>query len=181
MYVYIRGSDNTLSGPFDFPAIPGVGVQLPSNSVKLDTLLEQKSGFTWVSVDEQPQLVEDNRGTLYSVEDGSSVEYKILGEVPSNLTKEPRPTKSHKWSGSGWVFDPVLDLELKEVERQEKISQVENSRLTAYAHPVTGSDRYFSEVSRLQLMGAPAEEVESVRVAGITRYLQIQKEFPWPV
>ena len=56
--------------------------------------------------------------------------------------------------------------------------QVEALRLTAYANPVTGSDRYFAEAARMQAMGEAG--YQDVQVAGVARYQQIQAEYPWP-
>lgn len=58
--------------------------------------------------------------------------------------------------------------------------QVEAQRLRAYADPVTGSDRWFAEATRLSIMGAAEGEIETARVSGISRYAEIQLEYPWP-
>ena len=58
--------------------------------------------------------------------------------------------------------------------------QVEAQRLIAYADPVTGSDRWFAEATRLSIMGAAEGEIETARVSGISRYAEIQLEYPWP-
>lgn len=58
--------------------------------------------------------------------------------------------------------------------------QVEQMRLTAYADPISGSDRYFAEAARLAAMGGAAEEIEAIRTAGAGRYAEIQEAFPWP-
>lgn len=58
--------------------------------------------------------------------------------------------------------------------------QIEAQRLTAYADPVTGSDRYFSEVVRLNSMGGTPAEIAVARTAGESRYAEIQAEYPWP-
>lgn len=57
--------------------------------------------------------------------------------------------------------------------------QVEALRLTAYANPVTGSDRYFAEAARMQAMGETG--ADAVTAAGVARYEAIQTEYPWPV
>lgn len=57
---------------------------------------------------------------------------------------------------------------------------VEAARLRAYADPITGSDRYFAESARLQVMGADPLEIAVAREAGIARYQAIQEEYPWP-
>ena len=56
--------------------------------------------------------------------------------------------------------------------------QVEALRLTAYANPVTGSDRYFAEAARMSAMGEAG--ADAVTTAGAARYQQIQAEYPWP-
>ncbi len=58
--------------------------------------------------------------------------------------------------------------------------QIEVLRLRAYADPLTGSDRYFAEVARLQAMGAAQEEIDAANAAGVKRYAEIQGEYPWP-
>ena len=58
--------------------------------------------------------------------------------------------------------------------------QIEALRLQAYADPITGSDRYFVETSRLQAMGAAQEEIDAANAAGAKRYAEIQGEHPWP-
>lgn len=58
--------------------------------------------------------------------------------------------------------------------------QIEALRLRAYADPLTGSDRYFAEASRLQAMGAAQEEIDAANAAGAKRYAEIQGEYPWP-
>ncbi|WP_040269165.1 hypothetical protein [Pseudomonas rhodesiae] len=55
---------------------------------------------------------------------------------------------------------------------------VERLRLAAYAEPVVGSDRYFAEANRMQVMGE--EGWETVRDAGIARFNEIQTRYPWP-
>lgn len=58
--------------------------------------------------------------------------------------------------------------------------QIEALRLRAYADPLTGSDRYFVEASRLQAVGAAQEEIDAANAAGAKRYAEIQGEYPWP-
>lgn len=55
---------------------------------------------------------------------------------------------------------------------------IERLRLAAYAEPVLGSDRFFSEAHRMQVMNEPGWE--KVRDAGIARFNEIQALFPWP-
>ncbi|CAI8965222.1 HAD family hydrolase [Pseudomonas sp. IT-P171] len=64
--------------------------------------------------------------------------------------------------------DPVVPLTREQVEAQ---------RLRAYAEPLNGSDRYFAEARRMQIMGEQGGE--AVCAAGVARYEAIQALYPW--
>lgn len=68
---------------------------------------------------------------------------------------------------------PLPDIEPPPLTREE----VEALRLRAYADLLTGSDRYFAEAQRMQVMGEP--DWEDVRDAGIARFEEIQTLYPW--
>lgn len=55
---------------------------------------------------------------------------------------------------------------------------IESCRLRAYAEPLTGSDRLFSESTRMQIMNESG--FEEVRVRAIARFEEIQAQYPWP-
>lgn len=55
--------------------------------------------------------------------------------------------------------------------------RIEAIRLRAYADPLTGSDRLFSEYMRMQIMGE--EGHEDVRARAIARFEEIQAQYPW--
>lgn len=57
-------------------------------------------------------------------------------------------------------------------------SEIEASRLRAYADPIAGSDRLFSESTRMQIMGENGHE--EVRARAIARFEEIQAQYPWP-
>ena len=58
----------------------------------------------------------------------------------------------------------------------------EQLRLMAYADPIFGSDRYFSEVLSLQAEGfsATSSEVKEAKAKGLSRKLEIQSLYPYP-
>lgn len=58
--------------------------------------------------------------------------------------------------------------------------EVMNLRRTAYANPLTGSDRWFAEANRLTIMGSTTEEIDEAKAQGVARYEEIQLENPWP-
>ncbi|MFJ2712179.1 hypothetical protein ACIOZM_15000 [Pseudomonas sp. NPDC087346] len=79
-----------------------------------------------------------------------------------------------------WVVNNSLSTSpplLPEVPPTTK-EEVEAVRLRAYAEPLTGSDRYFAEAQRMQLMGE--DGWEAIRAEGVVRFKAIQAEFPWP-
>ncbi|MGX0889046.1 hypothetical protein AB7M22_001054 [Pseudomonas sp. ADAK2 TE3594] len=78
-----------------------------------------------------------------------------------------------------WVLDAEGKITKGPMPAPPPLTAEENERLrlAAYANPLTGSDRYFSEALRMQVMGE--EGWEEVRAAGVTRYKAIQAQFPW--
>lgn len=66
-----------------------------------------------------------------------------------------------------------------EPSNEEKNKLVERQRLSAYADPVTGSDRFFAEASRLMVKGASQEEITKVVSQGDARYAEIKEQYPW--
>lgn len=59
-------------------------------------------------------MVPDYRASpLYRTHDGSAFplgnEYNGLGDLPSFLTDEPRPSSAHVWLNEEWTLDPVLE------------------------------------------------------------------------
>ena len=51
------------------------------------------------------ELLEDNRGTIYSTDSGQPREHAELGPLPEGFTTQPRPSLHHVWQGNAWVFD----------------------------------------------------------------------------
>lgn len=103
---------------------------------------------------------------------------KNTGEVFAYETEEER----QEWGSPELVemtaeeVDAHLNPPAKPLTRE----QIEALRLRAYADQITGSDRYFAEVARLQAVGAAQEEIDAANAAGVKRYAEIQGEYPWP-
>lgn len=57
-------------------------------------------------------------------------------------------------------------------------SEIEEFRLKSYANSLTGSDRLFSESTRMQIMNESG--FEEVRARAIARFEEIQAQYPWP-
>jgi len=60
--------------------------------------------------------------------------------------------------------------------------KAEEARLCAYAHPISGSDRYFAEALALQSEGfaATSIEVKEAKALGVARKLEIKASHPYP-
>lgn len=78
-------------------------------------------------------LVPDYRAEpLFRTADGApfmlGAEYTGLGDLPSFLTDEPRPSPAHKWVNEGWTLDVAL-----ETERLAAAARVQRDALLAEA------------------------------------------------
>lgn len=85
-----------------------------------------------------------------------------------------------------WAGEKFTELTAKEIEAHLNPpaailskEDVETLRLQAYADPMTGSDRYFSEAMRMQIMGE--EGYEEVRAQAVSRFEAIQRQYAWPL
>lgn len=86
----------------------------------------------------------------------------------------------------GWAEEGMVEMTAKEIKQHlnppEPVlskDEIEACRLRAYAQPLTGSDRLFSEAMRMQIMSE--EGYEHVRAHAIARFEAIQSQYPWPV
>lgn len=64
------------------------------------------------------------------------------------------------------------------IEKKLNYEDIDRLRIIAYADPLTGSDRLFSESTRMQIMGENGHE--EVRARAIDRFEEIQAKYPWP-
>lgn len=62
---------------------------------------------------------------------------------------------------------------------EDRVNEVQEARLRACAHPLTGSDRHFAEAARREALG-DLEGAQTCKQAGLMRYEQIKQEHPWP-
>jgi hypothetical protein len=109
MHTYIADNAGVLTGPVELPVIPGIGIQVPGNAIQVaKKLANPVLGKVWALVDGQPQQLADHRGTVYSTATGAEQQHTELGELPSGLTTEPRPSADHSWTGNTWAFDAGL-------------------------------------------------------------------------
>ena len=126
---------------------------------------------------------------IYDVRTGLIIEWQDLemfGYAEPPPTARLHSVTSEQWGQQDslrWVVNGALTSveppapEPVTVPRTQE--EIEALRLRAYAEPITGSDRYFAEAQRMQIMGE--EGWEAVRDAAIARFEEIQVEYPWPV
>ena len=63
------------------------------------------------------QYLADYRGqTVYSTADGSAVVIDTVGELPADVTTEPRPSAAYEWNGKAWIENAAKATELAAAE-----------------------------------------------------------------
>ncbi len=82
-----------------------------------------------------------------------------------------------------WSSESVPDVEViadsDHIPVEVIRTDVEQQRLSAYANPLTGSDRHFAEATRLEAIGDTTGAEEAL-AAGLARYDEIRSQYPWP-
>ena len=73
------------------------------------------------------------------------------------------------------------NIEVAEIQTHEEwaAEDTDRRRLNAYADPLTGSDRFFAEASRLEAQGF-SDLASAARDLGCARYNEIKAKLPWP-
>lgn len=82
----------------------------------------------------------------------------------------------------GWNFvDEVFSEGSLYTNKTLTNAELEESRLVAYAHPITGSDRYFAEALSLQAEGfsLTSQEVRDSISRGVSRKSEIRGLYPY--
>ncbi|MCU7250786.1 tail fiber assembly protein [Pseudomonas koreensis] len=111
MFNYLIDDSGALSGPVEFPLVPGIGVQLPSNAVTLGVELSPAAeGFAWAYVGGALQQQPDLRGDVYRTDTGIRQTWTALGGLPDGFTREPWPGGFHVWSDGAWQLDEQARL-----------------------------------------------------------------------
>lgn len=150
MTIYIADHAGALTGPVELPTIPGIGVQLASNAIELESpLAEPSAGKVWALVEGQPQQVTDHRGVVYSTSTGEALQHDALGDLPEGLTPEPRHSADHRWNNGCWEFDAALQATNRQAVQAMLCQQVDNA----------------ADAARLEVAGDPLRAVEYDRAA----------------
>lgn len=94
---------------------------------------------------------------------------EISDELSARILQQPDSIWRIDGTGAITATDPESIPPTRE--------QIEALRLRSYADPLTGSDRYFAEAQRMQVMNETGWE--AVRAAGVARFEEIQAQYPW--
>lgn len=73
---------------------------------------------------------------------------------------------------------PEVESHLNRKPASPTSQEIDAIRIRSYADPINGSDRLFSESTRMQIMGESGHE--AVREKAISRFKEIQAQYPWP-
>ena len=99
--------------------VDGIEYNIPAGCYE-DAPLLPKEGFAQIRKDEKWQYIEDNRGEIYSVTDGSLKFQTELGILPNGYTRL-KPGPFQKWDVSKWVDDPEAKAEFEKQENNYKV------------------------------------------------------------
>lgn len=111
MAIYLIDDSSLLIGPIDCPVVPGMGMAVPGNAVKLDAELPQPDAdHLWVWVDEGVHQLPDRRGLVYHTQSGAQQEWAMPGELPHYLTAKPYPGPFHIWVDGDWRLDEQAQM-----------------------------------------------------------------------
>jgi hypothetical protein len=108
---------------------PGIGYQMPEDGVDLrGELAVAPEGEAWALVDDEPVLLADHRGTVYSTVTCEAQQYDALGDLPEGLTSEPRPSLLHGWIDGAWQLDPVRVAKQHKEEQEQAWELIKSER-----------------------------------------------------
>ncbi|MFJ2465503.1 tail fiber assembly protein [Pseudomonas sp. NPDC087615] len=111
MFNYLIDDSGALTGPIEFPLVPGIGLQLPGNAVTLSIELSPApSGFAWAYVNGALRQQVDLRGDVYRTDTGIRETWTALGNLPEGFTTMPWPGGFHVWADNAWQIDEPARL-----------------------------------------------------------------------
>jgi hypothetical protein len=86
-----------------------VGAWLIPGNACLDAPPAAEHGHVVRRADAGWEIVEDNRGAIYSTENGSASVLSELGPIPDGYTSKQPPSPIHAWSGNTWRLSKELE------------------------------------------------------------------------
>ncbi len=150
-FYYALDQFQTLNGPIQLPTVPGLGIQVPAGVIAIAQQLPlPDAGKTWIWNGSKAVQVEDNRGAVYHTETGALIDFQeSLGPLPAGLTKLPRPSADHVWTGQEWQFDAALQAANRHALGLSLCNQVDRA----------------ADAARAKVAGDPLRAVEYQRAA----------------
>lgn len=179
MFNYLIDDSGALFGPVEFPIVPGVGVQLPSNAVTLSIELSPPpDGFAWAYVKGALQQQADFRGDVYRTDTGLRETWTTLGELPEGFTTQPWPGGFHMWIDNTWKVDEAARLaDLKKVVFAQRDALLRDAILRIaplqYAEDIGDA----SHEEQLQLL---EWKLYSVELNRLEQQANFPAEIDWP-
>lgn len=167
--IYLVDLAGALSGPATFPVVPGIGPQVPENALTLRLPLDAApEGYVWALVNGEPALLIDNRGVVYNTATGTPEQFAVLGELPEDLTLDPRPSAVHAWLEGQWQVSAELVAQLRSEAqgRVWKAIKAERDRRNVAGFKV-GTDWVHSDLfSRSQWLGLKDNARDALAAGG---------------
>ncbi|KIP96947.1 tail fiber assembly protein [Pseudomonas sp. HN2] len=180
MFNYLIDDSGALSGPVEFPLVPGIGAQLPSNAVTLSIeLAPAPRGYAWVYDNGSLQQQVDRRGNVYHTDTGLRESWTKLGDLPEGLTELPWPGGFHAWIDNAWQLDEVARLaDLKRVVLAQRDVLLGNAllRIAPLQYAEDAGDANHDE--QLQLL---EWKLYSVELNRIDKQPGFPEAINWPV
>ncbi len=97
------------------------GTGLPANCY-LDEPPPAKDGFVVMRQADKWTYIENHKGeTVYNTETGEEIEITELGELPENVTTEPRPSQYHTFTKGKWTLSVTA--------KKQQLADVKDKRL----------------------------------------------------
>lgn len=180
MFNYLIDDSGALVGPVEFPIVPGIGVQLPSNAITLGIELSKAPiAQTWAFVEGALQLKADYRGDVYRTDTGFRETWAELGNLPQGYTTQVCPGAYHRWVKDAWVLDEkahLADLERQVLTKRDTLLRDAVGRIAPLQYAEDIGDATHDE--QLALMEWKLYSVELNRVE---RQVSFPIEINWPM
>lgn len=103
----------------------GIEYNIPAGCYE-DAPLVKKEGYSQIRKNEKWEYIEDNRGKIFSIINGSEDVYSELGPIPEGYTKI-KPEPFQKWNGKKWIDDVNAKTEFeKQINNNKIISELQD-------------------------------------------------------
>jgi hypothetical protein len=179
MFNYLIDDSGALTGPVEFPLVPGIGVQLPGNAVTLSIELSAApNGYAWAYDNGSLQQKLDFRGDVYHTDTGIRETWIALGDLPEGFTTQPWPGGFHSWVDNAWQLDTAAqsaDLKRIALTRRDTLLRDAVLRIAPLQYAEDIGDASHEE--QLQLL---EWKLYSVELNRLEKQSGFPEEITWP-